>query len=469
MKLVIKYVFLLQVSMLNFVAINAQKKSRKSKIDNESDNNQGLNKTKPNIIFILADDLGIGNISAYGADHFNTPNIDLLAKEGIRFNHAYTAPLCGPSRAMILTGRYAFRTGGVNQDNVGKIKPSAETLIPQILKTQGYVSTCAGKWSQFPLHPSDFGFDDYIHFKGSGVYWLNDQKGKEVYYDNGVEKKLQPGEYMPNLVQQHLIEFIGKNKNKPFFAYYPMTHVHGKIQPTPDSKPESKDLYTDNINYMDKLVGNLVKAIDSMGIRQNTLIVFMGDNGTANGPNVQSTIQGKKLSGKKGSMLECGSLVPFIANWTGTIMPNQTTNQLIDATDLLPTFASLAGAAIPKKLMIDGKSFAKNLTSSNAPQREWIFIELGKDWYVREANWKLNRAGELFDMTNAPFEEKLVAEANQNAEAKEARARLSKTLSQLDPASGIMDEGDGSGRHANKQEKKEAKKEGKKKKEDNEE
>ena len=113
--------------------------------------------SKPNIIFILADDLGIGNVSCYGADNYQTPNIDRLAREGIRFTHAYTAPLCGPSRALIMTGRYAFRTGATNQDATGRMKPSVETMMPAYLKPAGYVTSCIGKWGQLPLGPGEFG------------------------------------------------------------------------------------------------------------------------------------------------------------------------------------------------------------------------------------------------------------------------------------------------------------------------
>jgi arylsulfatase A len=143
---------------------------------------------KPNIIYILADDLGIGDVSCYGSDKNKTPIIDQLAEGGIRFNHSYTAPLCGPSRAMILTGRYAFRTGAVNQDMVGDIKPQEEVLIPSVLKTAGYVTSLTGKWSQFSLTPGDFGFDDYLTFQGSGDYWSTEKKKSENYIENGVNK-----------------------------------------------------------------------------------------------------------------------------------------------------------------------------------------------------------------------------------------------------------------------------------------
>lgn len=127
--------------------------------------------TKPNFVFILADDIGIGGVSCYGADNFQTPNIDTLAATGLRYTNAYTAPLCEPSRALILTGRYAFRTGATNQDATGEIKPEQETFLPKVLRKAGYTSACVGKWGQLPLGPAEFGFDDYLQFRGSGSYW----------------------------------------------------------------------------------------------------------------------------------------------------------------------------------------------------------------------------------------------------------------------------------------------------------
>ena len=402
--------------------------------------------SKPNIIYILADDLGIGDVSCYGSDNNKTPIIDNLAKGGIRFTHGYTAPLCGPSRAMILTGRYAFRTGAVNQDMVGQIKPENEVLIPSVLKTAGYTSAMVGKWSQFSLTPKDFGFDDYITFQGSGDYWATEKKKSENYIENGVNKKLDTVTYMPDLMHKHLVDFITTNKDKPFFLYYSMVHVHSLIQRTPDSKLGS-DLYSDNIAYMDKLVGKLLSTLDDLKLRENTLIVFMGDNGTASIYSERGSIGGKALSGKKGSMLECGSLVPTIANWPGVIEAGKVNDLLIDSSDILPTFADLAEAKLPTKNVIDGRSFLPQLLGKKGNPREWIFIELGNKWYVRDAKWKLNREGELFDMSNAPFEEKLVTNYAENKEASAAYSRLQIALKTLSPEKGILDNADGSGRH----------------------
>ena len=419
----------------------------------------GQKTKKPNIIFILADDLGIGNISCYGSDQFKTPNIDKLASTGMRFTHGYTAPLCGPSRALILTGRQPFRTGTTNQDRVGKLEPSKEICLPSVLKTAGYTSLMVGKWSQFPLQPSDFGFDQYMRFQASGKYW-NTQPANKSYTKNGEIVPLLDGEYLPDLMHNQVVDFISKNKNKPFFAYYSMSHIHGEILPTPDSKPDSKDLYTDNINYMDKLVGKLVKALDSLKMRQNTIIVFMGDNGTAAEGASRATVQGKKLSGKKGDMLECGSLVPWIVNWKGGGQSGKVINDLVDATDWMPTFAALAGAKLPENVILDGKSFAPQLKGEKGTPREWIFMELGNQWYVREEKWKLNRANELFDMRNAPFEEILIPADSKDEIAVSARQRLSGVLKSINPEGGILDDADGSGRHKSNVDKKNAQKKG---------
>jgi len=405
---------------------------------------------KPNIVFILADDLGIGNVGCYGADHFKTPNIDALARSGTRYTHAYTVPLCGPSRAAILTGRYAFRTGAVNQDRTGLMKPSDETMMPQVLKAAGYATASVGKWGQLPLGPADFGFDDYLKFTGSGIYWNTQDKGK-VYVVNGERRALRDHEYMPDVMHQHLLNFIAKHGDAPFYIYYSLSHVHAEILPTPDSAPDSKDLYADNIAYMDKLVGKLVAELDRLKLREHTLIVFFGDNGTGKAWADRSTIGARRLSGEKGSMLEGGALVPMIVSWPGTTPAGKVSQDLIDSTDFFPTFADLAGAKLPEKTIIDGRSFAAQLRGAKGQPRDWAFIQLAKMWYVREAGWKLNQAGALFDMSLAPFEEKLAAADTKDPAAIAARKRLQPSLDRLNPAGGILDDGDGTGRHANRE------------------
>ena len=414
--------------------------------------------TKPNIVFILADDLGIGNIGCYGADStVRTPNIDALARGGTRYTNAYTVPLCGPSRAAILTGRYGFRTGATNQDATGQIKPSAEKFMPQILKPAGYVTSMIGKWGQLPLGPAEFGFDDHLKFQGSGTYWNTQEKGR-TYLVNGTTVALPDKVYLPDVMHRHAVDFITRNREKPFYLYYSLSHIHGEILPTPDSAPDSKDHYADNIAYMDKLVGQFVAELDRLKLRENTLVVFFGDNGTGGGYADRSTVNGRRLSGAKGDMLEGGALVPMIVNWPGRTPAGKLCADMVDSTDFFPTFAEFAGAKLPEEIVIDGRSLAAQFRGEKGQPRDWAFIQLARNWYVRTTGWKLNQAGEFFDMSEAPWGEKLVSPGTESPAGLAARQRLAAALTQLNPAGGIPDTGDPSGRHASNVNKKEKKK-----------
>ncbi|MEI7830734.1 MAG: sulfatase-like hydrolase/transferase [Prolixibacteraceae bacterium] len=416
---------------------------------------------KPNIIFILADDLGFAEIGCYGSDRYKTPNIDKLASQGLRFTHGYSTPLCGPSRACLLTGRYAFRTGATNQDACSEVFTKAEKAIPFYLKPAGYVSTMIGKWGQLPDDPSDFSFDEYLRFFGSGVYWTEPGK-KQNYRVNGTDFILKEDEYMPDLMHKKMVDFLTVNKNKPFFAYYSMSHVHGEITRTPDSKPTTTDFYDDNIVYMDKLVGQLRVELDRLKLSDNTILIFFSDNGTAGGHAETATIGGRRLSGQKGSMLEGGSLEPLIVYWPGVTPKGKICDDLISSTDFLPTFADITGSALPKDAVLDGQSFKAQIQGKKGNPRTSLFVQLANNYWVRSLGWKLNQSGELFDMSKAPFEEIAVPADSKDAAALEARKSLQTELNRLNPAGGYIDKGDGTGRHANKTANKAAKQASKK-------
>lgn len=159
-------------------------------------------------------------------------------------------------------------------------------------------------------------------------------------------------------------------------------------------------------------------------------------------------------------MLECGSLVPWIVNWKGVVKPGKVLDDLVDATDWMPTFAALTGAKLPENVILDGQSFAPQLKGEKGNPRDWIFMELGNQWYVREQNWKLNRSKELFDMRNAPFQEILIPADSKDEMAVSARKRLSDILAKINPEGGILDDADGSGRHKSNVDKKNAQKNG---------
>ena len=413
--------------------------------------------SRPNIIFILGDDVGIGDVGFSGANRYQTPHLDTLARGGTIFTHAYAEPLCGPSRATILTGRYVFRTGATNQDSTGRFTPGAETMMPKILKQAGYVTASIGKWGQLPLGPAAFGFDDYLKFEGSGIYWNTQEKGK-TFELNGQTVPLRDQEYLPEVMHAHLVDFITKHHDDPFYIYYSMSHVHAEILPTPDSASDSKDLYADNVRYMDKLVGKLIAELERQHLRENTLIVYFGDNGTGELFADQSTVGGRRLLGEKGSMLEGGSRVPLAVNWPGVTPAGKVSHDLIDSSDFFPTFAELVGAKLPGDRTIDGRSFLPQVRGEKGRPREWVFIELARMWYVADQKWKLTEKSELFDLSGAPWAEKLVPADTKDPAAIAGRKKLQTALAQLNPAGGILDDGDGSGRHAGRKEKQAKKK-----------
>lgn len=382
-------------------------------------------KRRPNIIFILADDLGLDGVSCYGSDHYKTPNVDALAAGGVRFENGYCTPLCGPTRCQYLTGRYPCRTGATTNQNAGTPKAADEISVAKVLKDAGYATGHCGKWRQVGGTPRQWGFDEYLTDPSAGgVYWtksytLND---KLIQRDEQV--------YEPDEMFSFAVDFLTRNKEKPFFLYYAMHFVHVPLVKTPDSA--GGEIYADNIAYMDKQVGQLMAKLDELKIRENTVVLFAGDNGTAQ-PARGSTIGGKTIHGRKGSMMEGGSHVPLIANWKGTTPAGKVAKDLADFSDLLPTFAELGGGKVPQDRPIDGHSFAPLLAGQDYKPREWIFVQLGQKWFARDAKYKLNESGELFDLNNAPFEEKLIAADAPDADAAAARKRLQAALDELKP------------------------------------
>ncbi len=401
---------------------------------------QGKPGNRPNIVFILSDDYGLDGVGCYGSDRHKerTPNMDALAAGGIRFERCYSAPLCGPTRCEINTGRYGFRTGGLTNQTAGQPVSKDEYPLARILTEAGYDTCHAGKWRQMGETPADWGFGEYITDNtAGGWYW------QKNYTKNGQLVETPEEVYCPDVYHDFAVDFLrrhapkGSAAAKPFYLYYASHLVHGPILRTPDSKPDQKDpaaLYNDNIAYLDKQVGALVAELDKLGLRENTLVVFSADNGTVNQPT--STIGGRTISGQKGTMLEGGARVPLIANWKGVTPAGRVLEDLVDFSDVLPTFVDVAGAKLPQGVAIDGRSFAAQLRGQKGEPREWIFVQLGRKWYVRDDGWKLNEAGDLFDMKDSPFVEQLVAADSKDQTATAARKRLQTVLDKLNPAGG---------------------------------
>ncbi len=401
---------------------------------------------RPNIVFILADDIGIDGIGCYGSDRCKelTPNIDQLAGSGLRFERCFATPLCGPSRCLLMTGRYGFRTGGMSNKSAQNASYQAEPSLARILKQAGYATGMAGKWRQMNDSPGDWGFDEYITDPtASGYYWKTSytKNGKEVTFDKDV--------YYPDQASDFAVDFMRRHRDEPFYFYLPEHLIHGPILRTPDSNSDAngRQLYDDNVKYLDKTVGKIVAELDKLGLRERTLIVFSADNGTSkvgytdkHDPDKTSgKIGGRAMWGMKGSLTEGGSRVALIANWQGTTPSGRTTADLVDFSDVLPTFAAVAGATLPKDVTFDGRGFAPQLRGESGTPRPWIFVQLGNKWYARENQWKLNQAGRLFNMKDAPFVEEPVAADTQDSEAVAARKRLQVVLDELNPASGKVE------------------------------
>ncbi len=357
---------------------------------------------KPNFIVIFTDDLGLDMLSCYGAAH-PTPHLDALAGGGIRFELGYVAPVCGPSRAQVLTGRYPFRTGcNYNNTTQTGLEPGKEVMISKVLKTAGYVTMSAGKWGQHSnFGPHLWDFDESLEVAMANRYWPDGSTPNTI---NGQPVLPVVGEYTPDTMHQFVTDFMTRHKDEPFFIYYPMLHMHRLLEKTPDSAPGAAGgvIRQDNLNYMDKLVGQLVSKLEQLNLRQKTVILFIGDNGSG-GP--QPMVGGKKIFGKKGEVNEGGAHVPFIANWPGTTPTGVVSRDLVDSTDVFVTLAELAGATLPANVTLDGKSFAPQLKGQTGTPREWVYVELNGDSFAREARYKLTNHGEMFDLINAPYDE----------------------------------------------------------------
>ncbi len=397
----------------------------------------------PNILFILADDLGTDVPGCYGGSSYNTPSIDQLSKDGILFTHCYSAPLCSPSRVKLLTGRYGFRTG----QQWGYIPPG-EVTFGHILKKAGYKTAIAGKWQMAllkddPSHIKKMGFDESCVFgwhEGPRYY-------DPLVYENGKILMNTQDNYGPDIFSDFLIGFMQRNSHRPFLAYYAMTLPHeisNDFDTPPPYGPKGRyETYRENVEYADKLVGKVVKALDELGIRDNTVILFSGDNGTPyhyitkyeDGQYVRepvySLVNGVKVRGGKKFMTDAGTHVPLIVSWRGVSPAGTVNNDLVDFSDFMPTFAELAGTKPPADRVIDGHSFAPQIMGKKGTPRKWVYQEWEGEAWIRTQRWKLYEDGRLFDMAADPLEQRRIPAENDNKDAKKMRAFLENELANL--------------------------------------
>jgi arylsulfatase A len=396
---------------------------------------------KPNIILIMADDLGYETIGANGGTSYKTPVLDKLAATGARFTNCYAQPLCTPTRVQLMTGQSNVR----NYVMFGMLDTRAVTF-GNLLKQAGYATGIVGKWQlgRDAELPKKFGFDESCLWQHTRRPPRYANPGLEI---NGVPKDYDNGEYGPDLVSDYALDFITRKKDGPFFLYYPMILTHDPYQPTPDSPdwdPRARGEqanrnvkhFGEMVSYMDKLIGRLVAKLDGLGIRDNTLILFLGDNGTGRG--ASSMMGDKTIPGGKGLTTTFGMRVPLIANWPGNLAAGKVHTDLVDTTDFLPTLMEVAGVKPSPDVQLDGRSFLPLLRGQPGEPRKWIY-----SWYSRRQlpnvsmevrefafndRFKLYRTGEFFDLGNDIEEKSPLSVASLKGEAAAAAKLLQEAL-----------------------------------------
>lgn len=402
---------------------------------------------RPNIVLIMADDVGCDAIGCYGGESYPTPNIDRLAASGLRFNHCYSMPSCHPTRICLMTGQYPRR---LKNPKWGSFPRDVEqNTFGRVLQRAGYATAVAGKWQLSLLggdlkQPNRMGFDQYSLFgwhEGARYY-------QPLIWQNGKSREGVKDLYGPDVYCEFLIDFMKTNRQRPFFAYFPMALCHDVTddldKPVPYGPRGRYDSFAEMAAEMDRIVGKLVGAIDDLGLRKQTVILFTGDNGTPYRSTIRvegnkyirdpvfSVYQGRRVQGGKTKLTNGGTNVPLIASWPGVIEPGGVVDDLIDFSDYLPTLAELTGAKLPAGVTLDGKSFAGRLIDDKPAARQWAYAEAPRNKYwVRTQRWKLYNDGRWFDMQNDEFEKQPLKGEQLPAGAANAKSLLTAAMKQV--------------------------------------
>ncbi len=419
---------------------------------------------RPNLILIMADDMGFECLSPYGGKSYSTPSFERFAAEGKLFTHCYSQPVCTPSRNKIMTGRRNTR----NYRSFGSLPPSEPTFA-KVLRAAGYRTAVAGKWQLSdggggPLgsSPRQVGFEEsclwaYEH-NMTPRQWQryqqsrgSDAKTSRFWHPailrNGDWVETGPDDFGPDIYAQFLLDFIEDHRNEPFFVYYPMALIHGPFVPTPHSKPilkadkhgSDRRYVADMVAYSDFLVGRILDKLDELGLSENTLVLFTGDNGTTRG--IRTQIEGRTVVGAKAIPTDGGTHVPLLALWPGVIEPGSRNDDLIDFSDFLPTLAEAGDAPLPARIDFDGRSFLPQLRGLAGDPRPWLFMDYDKDpdfpldkkkWppvrFVRTKRYKLYADGRFFDVPHDWEEQRPIAAGRAGAAGEKARAMLQSVL-----------------------------------------
>ncbi len=399
---------------------------------------------KPNVILILSDDLGYETLGCYGGTSYKTPTLDDLANTGAMFKNAHVQPLCTPTRVQMMTGKYNFR----NYIGFGLMDPKEKTF-GHIFSEAGYKTAIAGKWQLYSYNTleerpeernkgqkiEDAGFDEYCVWHAHQTEDKGSRYKDPIIYENGQYLQETKGKYGDDIFADYINNFIEDNQDDPFFVYFPMTLTHDPKEPTPDSEeyklfepPSNKTLggknfdelenwdddskfYKDMVEYHDKIIGRIISKLEDLNLREDTLIIYAGDNGTTRG--IVSMMGDKEVIGGKGLTSDTGTHVPLICNWPGTIPENTIKEDLIDASDFLPTMTEAAKISLDQEYIVDGKSFFPQITGQDGNSRDWIYFYFDPNSprvlrpvveFVRDKKWKLYSDDKMFNILDDPDE-----------------------------------------------------------------
>ena len=434
---------------------------------------------KPNIILIMSDDLGYEVIGANGGTTYKTPRLDEMAAGGMRFENGHVMPLCTPTRVSLMTGKYNFR----NYIGFGLIKPD-EVTFGHLLSDAGYNTCISGKWQLYSYDPMDIfaerrstgqqiengGFDEFCVWHAHHTEEKGSRYKNPIIYENGKYRDDTEGKYGEDVFCDYIIDFIGRKKDDddPFFVYWPMAATHKPHEPTPDS-PEWDDFdppsnsklggrtweeigewhndeprfYRDMVEYHDKVIGRLLDYLGEQGLSDDTMVIYVGDNGSPH--DVCSMVhEHNEICGGKGKTNDRGTHVPLIVSMPGTVPAGAVQADMIESTDFLPTIFEAAGLDIPEGYVIDGRSFYPQLTGNKGNPRDWMFFHFdpvgqGKGRasvrplvrFARDLEWNLYETGELYDLSADIDEEVPIYEAEDTPDQAEARARLKPIFEQM--------------------------------------
>jgi len=414
---------------------------------------------RPNFIVIMADDLSAREFSCYGNTEHHTPNIDKLAETGVMFKTCWCTPICSPTRAEIMTGRYGFRTGWYHNN----MKPAAgqkgynlsqdNLIFAQVLKNAGYATAICGKW-QLRGTETQYGFDEWCMWRATEEFDgpieppEGNLPGRAARYwhpaivRNGEQMDTDDDDYGPDIFTDFALNFAARHKDGPFLVYYPMVLIHktwdfdnermGYVAPPQLDENGQKTgnkgqpSLKGNVEYMDHLIGRVAKVLEDMGIRDNTIIMVLGDNGTSG-------------YGKGKTDQEKGPRVPGVVNCPGIVEAIGPSDAIVDFSDIMATLLDMAGTRLPSGYVIDGHSFAPilrkeslGLRREKQQTREWIFSYLKAARFLRDQRWLLDGNGRFWDCGDLRAEQGYVDVTNsQDPEVLAARQRFEQILEEL--------------------------------------